>query len=91
MARKAGDHVRGTVTRHEVYGFFMDIGEEQEGVVLRSCMGDDAANVDYPPIGSTVEAVLLGYTDVGAQPRLTIRPQHLAADSWPPPAEQRSE
>jgi hypothetical protein len=55
--------VRGVVTRHEVYGFFVDIGEDVEGIALLTRMTDlpDAPTPEFPPIGTLVEAVLLGY------------------------------
>jgi len=71
--------VRGAVTRHEPYGFYVNFGEEREGVVVITMISDDAAepNPRFPPIGATVDALLLGYTELGHEPRLSIRPQDL--------------
>lgn len=76
--------VSGTVTRHEPYGFYVNFrnaeGGMEEGLVVITMVTDNnAPNPDFPPIGSQVEAVLLGYTDVGGQPRLSIRPQDVAS------------
>lgn len=76
--------VLGTVTRHEPYGFYVNFrnaeGGMEEGLVVITMVHDNnAPNPDFPPIGSQVEAVLLGYTDVGGQPRLSIRPQDVAS------------
>ncbi|MDQ1536569.1 MAG: binding domain [Actinomycetota bacterium] len=73
--------VRGVVTRHEPYGFFLDFGDEQEGVVVITMIGDDPSqsNPEFPSVGALVDAVLLGYTELGGQPRLSIRPSDLRA------------
>ena len=68
--------VRGRVTRHEPYGFYVDIGANREGVVVITMISDDpsVSNSPFPPIGSTISAALIGYTDVGDEPRLSVRP-----------------
>lgn len=76
--------VSGTVTRHQPYGFFLSFrnaqGGVEEGLVAITMVTDNnAPNPGFPPVGSDIEAVLLGYTDVGGQPRLSIRPQDLTA------------
>lgn len=73
--------VRGVVTRHEPYGFYLDFGDEREGVVVITMINDDPSqsNPEFPPIGSRVDAVLIGYTELGGQPRLSIRPSDLRA------------
>jgi predicted RNA-binding protein with RPS1 domain len=73
--------VRGRVTRHEPYGFWLDFGEPEEGVVVITMIDDDpaVASPAFPPIGSEVEAVLLGYTDIGNEPRLSMRPSDMQA------------
>lgn len=79
MSSEFPRRVRGTVTRHEPYGFYVDFGEEQEGVVVITMISDDAneANPTFPPIGATVDAALLGYTTIGDEPRLSVRPMDL--------------
>lgn len=73
--------VAGTVTRHEPYGFYVDFGEEKEGLVVITMVVDDSSlpNPEFPPVGAPVEAALLGYADNGGQPRLSTRPLDLAA------------
>jgi ribosomal protein S1 len=73
--------IRGVVTRHAPFGFFVDIGEEQDALVERVSMTDDlgADPGPLPDIGSEVVAALLGYTEHAGVPqtRLSIRPSHL--------------
>jgi predicted RNA-binding protein with RPS1 domain len=73
--------VVGAVTRHEPYGFYIDFGQEKEGLVIITMVVDDPdlPNPEFPPVGASVETVLLGYADVGGQPRLSSRPMDLAA------------
>lgn len=71
--------VTGTVTRHEPYGFYLDIGLEQDGLVPIVAIEDDpTAPAALPRVGRTVEAALLGRTELRGQPRLSIRPSDLA-------------
>ena len=48
--------VRATVTRHENFGFAVDLGEEQEGIVVITMISDDPdeATPEFPEIGQTV-------------------------------------
>lgn len=72
--------VTGKVTRHEPYGFYLDIGLEQDGLVPLVAIEDDpAAPAGLPRVGRTIEAALLGRTELRGQPRLSIRPSDLAA------------
>ena len=75
--------VRGTVTRHEPFGFFVKFEneEEEEGVVVITMISDDPShsNPAFPPVGACIDAVLLGYTSLGRQPRLSIRPSDVRA------------
>lgn len=72
--------VGGTVTRHEHYGFYLDIGVEQDGLVPIIAIEDDPATpTELPSIGRVLRAALLGRTGPDAQPRLSIRPSDLAA------------
>lgn len=79
MSTDTPRRVRGTVTRHAPYGFYISFGEERDGVVVVTMISDDAAepNPRFPPIGATVDALLLGYTELGHEARLSIRPQDL--------------
>lgn len=71
--------VRGTVTRHEAYGFYVDFGDESDGLVVITMVTDDPSepNPPFPPIGAIIDAVLLGYTSIGGGARLSTRPQDL--------------
>lgn len=81
MSKGARRRVVGTVTKHEPYGFYVDFGDEQDGLVVITMVVDDPniSNPVFPPIGFTIEAVLLGYTDLGNQPRLSTRPVDIDA------------
>ena len=72
--------VSGMVTRHEPYGFYLDFGEERDGLVVITMVVDNpnSPNPNFPPVGACIEAVLLGYADIGGQPRLSTRPMDLA-------------
>jgi S1 RNA binding domain len=71
--------VSGRVTRHEPYGFYVDIGEAQDGLVVISMIADesDIANPTFPSIGSVVIASLMRFTEIGDQPRLSVRPKDI--------------
>lgn len=71
--------VQGTVTRHEAYGFYVDFGAEQDGLVVITMISDDPEHSSpaFPAVGTVVTARLLGYTEIGQQPRLSIRPKDL--------------
>lgn len=77
MSAQPPRRVRGTVTRHEPYGFYLDFGEESDGVVVITMIAQDASepNPPFPQVGAVIDAVLLGYTEVGGEPRLSTRPQ----------------
>lgn len=83
MTDKTPRLVHGVVTRHEPYGFYIDFGGTQQGVVVITLIDDDPThpNPPFPPVGSTIEAVLLGYTKIGQQPRLSVRPKDIRAVS----------
>lgn len=71
--------VRARVTRHEPYGFWVDFGEEKEGVVVIIAINDDLDVGDpvFPEIGSEVDAALLGYTGPKNEARLSVRPEEV--------------
>ena len=75
--------VRGRVTRHEAYGFYVDIGEAQDGLVVITMIADDPElpSPPFPPTGSEVTAVLLSHTEIGEQPRLSVRPRDVRSVS----------
>lgn len=69
------------MTRREAFGYFVDFGEEAEGVVNVTRMVDDPAETDLvmPPLGATVDAALFFYSPLNDQPQLSTRPQDLSA------------
>lgn len=72
--------VTGIVTRHEPYGFYVDFGDSREGLVVITMINDDhrQSASGFPAIGAAVDAVLLGYTERGAEPRLSTRPSDIS-------------
>jgi predicted RNA-binding protein with RPS1 domain len=76
-----GQIVSGVVTRREVFGVFVDVGEAQPGVLLADAVTDgdpSDALAALPAVGERVVAVFLGYgLPRGTQPRLSIRPSDL--------------
>lgn len=74
MSIQVPRRVHGKVTRHEPYGCYVDFGEVSDGLIVVTMIAkDDDEEVVFPPVGSSIEAVLLGYTSIGHQPRLSLR------------------
>ena len=73
--------VTGVVTRHEHDAFYLDIGVEQDGLVVIE--DDSGTPAELPRVGRVVQAALLGRTGTDAQPHLTVRPSDLAAAREP--------
>jgi len=75
-----GAVVTGTVTMHQPYGVFVDLGDPDcYGLVERPEFLDAGRMTEdqYPPVGSTVRAVVLNHTDHDHRVWLTVRPSHL--------------
>ena len=74
-----GQLVNALVVEHKPFGIFVDIGEDELGVVVITMIADDPTipNPLFPPVGSRVQAVFLGYSGPGRQPRLSLRPMDL--------------
>lgn len=74
-----GARVRGTVTHHFPFGFFVDLGGARGLVQIVDFMDDVRVTVDlYPPVGSEIETVVLGHTDdLRRQVVLSTRPSRL--------------
>lgn len=79
----------GVVIRHEPYGFFVDLGASEEGLVVITMVHDDPHEtpVVFPAVGSTVEVVLLGRTEVTGQIRLSVRLKDVGTACRPSPGE----
>jgi predicted RNA-binding protein with RPS1 domain len=73
---RPGQLVDALVVEHKPFGIFVDIGEDELGVVVITMIEDDSTipNPQLPPVGSRIEAVFLGYSGPGRQPRLSLRP-----------------
>ena len=84
MSIQVPRRVHGTVTRHEPYGCYIDFGEASDGLVVITMIAKDDEEVTFPPVGSSIEAVLLGYTEIGHQPRLSLRAEDFikAKSGW---------
>jgi ribosomal protein S1 len=74
-----GQIIDGLVVEHEPFGILVDIGENELGVVVITMVEDDPkiANLNFPPVGSQIETVFLGYSGPTRQPRLSTRPMDL--------------
>lgn len=76
--------LRGRVLRHETYGFFVDVGLGEEGLVPLIAVVDGdppGGGVVFPPVGAVLEMAFLGLS--GMQPRLSARPSDVAAARRP--------
>jgi hypothetical protein len=64
---------------HRPFGILVDLGEDELGVVVITMIEDDPTipNPGFPSVGKRIEAVFLGYSGPGKQPRLSIRPVDL--------------
>jgi ribosomal protein S1 len=63
-----GRRVRGVVAQHQPFGVFIDIGDAvTTGLVQISDFLDSGRMTpeQYPPVGSWIDAVVLGHTDEG--------------------------
>ena len=76
---RQGQLVDGLVIEHKPFGILVNIGEDELGVVVITMIKDDPmiSNPQFPPVGSRIEAVFLGYSGPGRQPRLSTRPMDL--------------
>lgn len=79
-----GTRLSGVVTEHRHFGFFVDIGESEAiGLVQITDIVDEGGMTpeQYPAVGATIEAVVLGHNDRSKQIWLGMRPSQLN----PPP------
>jgi predicted RNA-binding protein with RPS1 domain len=75
-----GQLVSGTVIEHRPFGVFIDIGEDEPGVAVITMIEDEPRpqTPAFPAVGSAVDAVFLGFSGPGRQPRLSLRPADIA-------------
>ena len=77
---KLGTKVRGVVTKHFPFGIFVALsGIKFTGLVQIPDFKDEGHMTpsDYPEVGSSVEAVVLGFKDQGQQIWLGMKPSQL--------------
>jgi len=76
---EVGSRITGTVTRHEQYGVFLDIGYEYDGLIQITDFKDEGTMTpgEFPAIGDEVEAVVLGFKELGHQVWLSVRQSKL--------------
>jgi hypothetical protein len=76
-----GSRVQGTVVDHRPFGIFVDVGDPVAlGLVSITDFCDEGRMTveQYPPIGSSIEAVVLGHTNDGRkQIWLGLKPSQL--------------
>ncbi len=81
-ALKPGDRVGGTILTHHGFGMLIDIGHPALGIIDASHIkeGGVPSGIDlYPPIGSTVNAVVVSSDDISRLVRLSMRQSDGAA------------
>ncbi len=77
---RVGTRVRGTVARHAPFGIFVAIpGIPFDGLVQITDFKDNGRMTpsEYPPLGSLIEAVVLGFKETGNQIWLGVKPSQL--------------
>ncbi len=79
---RVGTRVRGTVARHAPFGMLAFIpGIPFDGLVQITDFKDSGRMTpsEYPPLGSLIEAVVLGFKETGNQIWLGMKPSQLRA------------
>ena len=76
---EVGTIIVGTITRHEPYGVFVNIGYEYDGLIQITEFKDEGVITPefYPPIGTEVRAQILEFKDHGCQVWLGVKPSQL--------------
>lgn len=65
---KIGDTVQGRIFKVEPYGVYVDIGRDFYGIVLAPQIGKESIAFDeYPKIGETISAIILGFSHYRSQ------------------------
>jgi|SRR6516225_5700129 ribosomal protein S1 len=75
-----GSKIRGTVLRHTPFGIFVAIpGSPFDGLVQITDFKDSGRMTpdEYPPVGSPIEAIVLGFKENGKQIWLGMKPSQL--------------
>lgn len=82
-----GAMVRGAVVRHEPFGVFVSIeGVSFPGLIQITDFKDSARMTpqEYPPLGTTMSAVVLGYQKGTKQIWLGVKPSQMLKASTHP-------
>lgn len=76
-----GSIVQGSVRQHWPFGVFVDIQRIPfVGLIQITDFKDEGVMTpdEYPPVGSPVEAVVLGFKEIGNQIWLGVKPSQFA-------------
>lgn len=78
---KIGEIVTARVTRHAPYGIFVDLNLPFEGIIQINDFKDEGIMLpqEYPQVGQEINAVVLGFKEIGKQIWLGVRPSQLNA------------
>jgi ribosomal protein S1 len=85
LAVPVGGTVHGRVIQHARFGFFLELDDHPtaNAVVLapdfereRGDRGESTEPLEFPSVGSRVEADILDYVDLTKQIRLQVSPHH---------------
>ncbi|MBD2603999.1 S1 RNA-binding domain-containing protein [Scytonema hofmannii FACHB-248] len=77
---KLGSKLTGVVTKHFPFGIFVALpGIKFTGLVEIPDFKDEGYMTpsEYPPVGSSVDIVVLGFKETGQQIRLGMKPSQL--------------
>jgi len=83
---KVGDRVTGKVIRHAPFGLFVRIdGIPFDGLVQITDFKDEGRMTvdEFPPIGSELTAIVLGFKETGNQIWLGVKPSQLGTVTRP--------
>jgi ribosomal protein S1 len=83
QSHPAGDVIEGRVSRHVIYGFYVDLGQPFDGLVDIINVRDNPpinGMADFPQVGQLIRAVVLGYTDRDFQVALGTRASDFPRD-----------
>jgi ribosomal protein S1 len=76
-----GSRVQGTVTAHQPFGVFVNIGDADALGLIQITDFLDSGRMtveQYPPVGALIDAVVLGHTDARRkQVWLEVKPSQL--------------
>jgi len=79
-----GRLVRGIVTAHRPFGIFVDLGDPNATGLVQITDFVDSGRMtpeQYPRLGESIEAVVLGHNDRSKQIWLGVKPSQLRATS----------